>query len=84
LDDTFPCLLRARHSLKASFILSLPAPAGGFQRFSVAESPVMEPGLAAKHPDIKTYSGRGIDDRAATIRFDCKLLDVDWQLASDN
>src|SRR4051812_23012532 len=41
-------------------VLSLPAPDGGFERFAVAESPVMEPGLAARHPEIKTYAGRGI------------------------
>jgi hypothetical protein len=59
---------------QTQFILSLPAPAGGFQRFSVNESPVMEPGLAKRHPEIKTYSGRGIDDAAATIRFDLTPL----------
>ena len=55
-------------------ILSIPAPDGGFQRFSVNDSPIMEPGLATLHPDIKTYSGRGIDDPAATIRFDVTPL----------
>ncbi|MGH2685865.1 MAG: hypothetical protein ACRDJP_10415, partial [Actinomycetota bacterium] len=50
--------------------LSLPAPGGGFQRFEVQESPVMEPGLAALHPHITTYGGRGIDDPIATIRLD--------------
>ena len=55
-------------------ILSLPAPKGGFQRFAVEESSVMEAGLAAKHPEIKTYAGRGIDDPAATIRADLTPL----------
>lgn len=50
--------------------VSVPTPDGGFERFAVVDSPVMAPGLAAEHPDIKTYSGRGVDDPAATIRLD--------------
>ena len=51
---------------QSPLVLSLPNPRGEFEDFAVQESPIMEPGLAAKHPDIKTYRGRGIDDPAAT------------------
>ena len=50
-------------------IISLPHPEGGFQRFKLVDSPVMEAGLAAKHPGIRTYAGRGIDDPSASLRM---------------
>src|SRR5262245_17150634 len=52
-------------------VLTLPMPNGGFARFGVLESPIMAPGLSARYPQIRTYFGQGIDDRAATVRFDC-------------
>lgn len=55
-------------------VLSLPDPAGGFQRFRLVEAPVMEPGLAARHPHIKTYAGRGIDDPTASVRISITQL----------
>ena len=48
----------------------MPAPDGGFERFAVVESPIMEPGLAAAHPELKTYTARGLDDPSASARLD--------------
>jgi hypothetical protein len=52
----------------------LPTPAGEFQRFSLVDAPVMEEKLAFAHPEIKTYSGKGIDDPTATVRADLTPL----------
>ena len=54
----------------SSRIITLPMPDGSYQSFRVVESPVMEPALMKKYPEIKTYSGQGIEDPAATVRFD--------------
>ncbi len=54
----------------AALTISLPAPDGSFRRFAVHQSSVMEPGLAAAHPDIATYSGSAIDDPGSTVHLD--------------
>ncbi len=51
-------------------VLSLPMPDGSVGRFHVWESSIQEPGLEAKFPEIRTFAGQGIDDPAASIRFD--------------
>jgi hypothetical protein len=55
-------------------VISLPAPNGSFHRFALVEYPIMAPGLARKHPEIKAYRGRGITDRTATIHADISPL----------
>ncbi|MCV2353422.1 M12 family metallo-peptidase [Paucibacter sp. B2R-40] len=63
-------------------VISLPHPDGGYQRFAIAESPVMESGLADKHPDIKTFSGRGLDDERASLRMDITPLGLHASIRS--
>ncbi len=64
--------------------LALPLPDGTTELFTMAESPILSPALAAQYPDIKTYTGRGITHQAYTIRlsltstgFDAIILGVD-------
>jgi hypothetical protein len=63
---------RIKH--ETSLVLSLPNPHGKFEDFAIQESPIMEDGLAALHPEIKTYRGQGVTDPAATIRLDLTPL----------
>lgn len=51
-------------------VLTLPMPDGSWQRFRLGESPVMEAGLQAKFPDVRCYTGEGIDDPTATLKCD--------------
>jgi len=52
-------------------VLEIPMPGGGFAKFSIVHSLVVEPGLAAKYPELgRTYSGQGLDDPTATVRLD--------------
>jgi hypothetical protein len=70
LKATLGGAAKSRGAASAETILELPAPNGGTQRFKVHEYSIMEPGLAAKHPDIKTYAGHGLDDPTASVVAD--------------
>lgn len=48
----------------------LPHPDGAYGEYYLYESPVMHPELAAKFPQIKTYTVKGVDDVYASGRVD--------------
>ena len=50
-------------------VLTLPHPDGTPRRYRVLESPIIAPELAAKFPDIKSYTAQGVEDPSATARF---------------
>ncbi|MGH2664601.1 reprolysin-like metallopeptidase [Flavobacterium sp.] len=58
----------------SNLIVSFPNSEGKLDKYQIYEAPVMEPGLEAKFPDIKSYIGKGIDDPTATIRFSVTLF----------
>jgi len=51
-------------------VVELPLPYGGFERFAILESALLAPELGAQYPEIRTYTGRGIEDPTATVRLD--------------
>ncbi|HYF72392.1 MAG TPA: M12 family metallo-peptidase [Nocardioides sp.] len=50
--------------------VEVPGPDGRAEAFAVQVTQVMEPALAARHPELRTYAGRGIQDPTRTIRLD--------------
>jgi Metallo-peptidase family M12B Reprolysin-like len=50
--------------------IELPTPDGRSSRFLLTESPTMMPALQAQHPDIRCYTGTGIDDPTAVLKCD--------------
>ncbi|HEX6915014.1 MAG TPA: zinc-dependent metalloprotease family protein [Chitinophagaceae bacterium] len=52
----------------------LPNAAGGFERFRVVKTRLMEQGLADQFPMITTYFGAGIDHPGSSARFDLSPL----------
>ncbi len=74
VDDLRQYLINApeefsTESKQKTFLLSIPMPDGTDACFAISKSSMMHPQLAAKYPQIKTYSGQGIDDPTATMRF---------------
>ncbi|WP_367649981.1 reprolysin-like metallopeptidase [Nocardioides sp. zg-1230] len=54
----------------ASAVVEVPAPDGSLQAFRVTRTQTMESELAAAHPEIATWSGRGVDDPRVSIALD--------------
>ena len=54
---------------RSNVIIELPDASGQIAHFRVIETPIMEAGLAAKFPMIKSYAAQGIEDPTAVARF---------------
>ena len=54
---------------KRSTIITLPNADGNLEQYEVFEASNFEPELQARFPDIRAFSGRGINDRSATLKL---------------
>ncbi len=58
----------------APLFLALPYPDGTDRLFRIEESPILEPELAARFPEIRTFVAQGVDDPTATARLSLTSL----------
>ena len=55
-------------------IITVPFPDGSNREFYVTESPIMAPELAAKYPELRTYTIEAVDAVSGNGRIDCTPL----------
>ena len=56
-------------NMGAALPLEIPLPTGTLETFAMVESPILAPAVAANHPEIKTYTGKGQTNKSTTIRI---------------
>jgi chitodextrinase len=61
-------------------IVSFPTVSGEMAHYVVKESSNMDPSLAARYPEIKSYVGQGVENPAATIYFSISPLGLQTML----
>ncbi|NYD57590.1 hypothetical protein BKA08_001828 [Nocardioides marinisabuli] len=59
---------------KRGEVFELPTPDGDTERFSVHRTTVMEPELAAAHPELRTYAGQSLDTPGRSVALDITPL----------
>lgn len=59
---------------KSNTIVSIPNSDGVLERFRIYENSIMDPALAARYPEIKSYIGIGIENPTATAYFSVSPL----------
>lgn len=65
---------RSANAQPSTVIISLPNADGASEQFRVYENSIMDPALAARFPEIKSYIGIGIDNPTSTVYFSVSPL----------
>lgn len=68
----------------SNVILEFPNAEGNLEKFRIYESSVMEAELAAKHPEIQSYVGQGIDNPTARIYLTTTIFGLHTMTVSEN
>ena len=68
----------------SSVIIAFPNSDGKLENYRIYEAPVMEAGLASRFQDIKSYSGVGVENPAASIRFSTTIFGLHVMSLSGN
>lgn len=55
-------------------VVMLPRPDGTLEAFTLVESPILHPLVAAKYPTIRTYAAQGVDNPAVVARVSMNEL----------
>ena len=71
---------RFASNAQSNIIVSFPNAQGQSEQFRVKESSNMDPALAARYPNIKSYIGQGVENPAATIYFSVSPLGLQTML----
>lgn len=71
-------------SQESNVIIAFPNAAGEMENFRIYEASVMAPELAAKHQEIQSYVGLGVDDKTARIRFSTTIFGLHTMTFSGN
>ncbi|QBZ97324.1 zinc-dependent metalloprotease [Flavobacterium sangjuense] len=74
----------ASSNIQSNVIVTFPNSNGEMQNYRIYEAPIMEAGLSVKFPDIKSYSGKGVEDPTASIRFSTTIFGLHVMSLSGN
>ncbi len=62
--------ITGKNAAKHSTVITLPNADGGIEQFEIVEASNFEPALQAQFPQIRAFSGRGITDKASSLKLD--------------
>lgn len=72
------------NKLSSKVIIQFPNGDGELKSFKIYEAPVMQGGLAAKYPDMKSYVGQGVENPTEIIRFSITMYGLHNMMFTDD